>query len=88
MYLKAVTIKLLSNFLNTPCTFIPPTVLLYIYRRTVGGSKGNLRVIENAKLRELVAKGPKYREPNRVNWKAIETMFVESIDLHAKNWSK
>ena len=28
---------------------------------------GDLRVIENAKLGELVAKGPKYREPNRVN---------------------
>ena len=47
-----------------------------------------LRAIENAKLRELVAKGPKYREPNRVNWKATETMFLESIDLYAKNWSK
>ena len=49
---------------------------------------GDLKVIENAKLRELVAKGPKYREPNRVNWKATETMFLESIDLYAKNWSK
>ena len=49
---------------------------------------GDLRVIENAKLRELVAKGPKYREPNRVNWKATETMFLESIDLYAKNCSK
>ena len=49
---------------------------------------GDLRVTENAKLRELVAKGPKYREPNRVNWKATETMFLESIDLYAKNWSK
>ena len=28
---------------------------------------GDLRVIENAKLREPVAKGPKYREPNRLN---------------------
>ena len=46
---------------------------------------GDLRVIENAKLRQLVAKGPKYREPNRVNWKATETMFLESIDLYAKN---
>ena len=46
---------------------------------------GDLRVVENAKLRELVAKGPKYREPNRVNWKATETMFLESIDLYAKN---
>ena len=49
---------------------------------------GDLRVIENAKMRELVGKGPKYREPNRVNWKATETMFLESIDLYAKNCSK
>ena len=33
---------------------------------------------------ELVAKGPKYRELNGVNWKATETMFLESIDLYAK----
>ena len=45
---------------------------------------GDVRVIENAKLRELVAKGPKSRESNRVNWKATETMFLESIDLYAK----
>ena len=49
---------------------------------------GDLKVIENAKLRELVAKGPKHRESNRVNWKATETMFLESIDLYAKDWSK
>ena len=49
---------------------------------------GDLRVTENAKLRELVVKGPKYREPNKVNSKAIETMFLESIDLYANNWPK
>ena len=42
---------------------------------------GDGRVIENARLRELVAKGPKYREPNRVNWKATEIMFLESISM-------
>ena len=52
---------------------------------------GDQKVIENAKLRELVAIGPKYREPNRVNWKITETMFLESIDLYAKigpQWNK
>ena len=44
--------------------------------------------IINAKLRELVAEGPKYREPNRVNWKATETMFLESTDLYAKKVQK
>ena len=45
---------------------------------------GDLKVIENGKLRELVAKGPKYGEPNKVNWNATETICLESIDLYAK----
>ena len=49
---------------------------------------GDLRVIENAKLREFLAKGPKYREPNRFNCKTTETMFLESIDLYAEKCSK
>ena len=49
---------------------------------------GDLRVIENAKLRELVAKEPKYRKPNRKQKEATETMFIYPIDLYAKDWSK
>ena len=49
---------------------------------------GDLRVIENAKLRGLVAKGPKYREPNRVNWKATETMFWNPLISMQKIGSK
>ena len=51
-----------------------------------GESKGHRECqTEGTCLRKLVAKGPKYREPNRVNWKAVETMLLESIDLYAKN---
>ena len=49
---------------------------------------GDLMVIENVILRELVAKGPKYREPSKVNWKSTETMVLDSIDLYAEQWSK
>ena len=45
-------------------------------------------VIENVKLRELVAKGPKYREPNKINWQSMETMVSNSTDLYAEQWSK
>ena len=45
-------------------------------------------VIENVKLRELVAKGPKYQEPNKINWQSTETMVSNSIDLYAEQWSK
>ena len=50
--------------------------------------KGDLMVIENVKLRELVAKGPKYRGPNKINWQSTETMISNSIDLYAEQWSK
>ena len=36
---------------------------------------GDVRVIENAKLKELVAKRPKYRKSHRVNWKATKRCF-------------
>ena len=49
---------------------------------------GNLMVIKNVKLRELVAKGPKYQEPNKINWQSIETMVSNSIDLYAEQCSK
>ena len=49
---------------------------------------GDLMVIENVQLGELVAKGPKYREPNKINWQSTETMISNSIDLYAEQWSK
>ena len=45
-------------------------------------------VIENVKLRELLAKGPKYREPNKINWQSTEAMVSNSIDLYVEQWSK
>ena len=49
---------------------------------------GDLMVIENVKLRELVSKGPKYREPNKINWKSTKTVILDSVDLCAEQWSK
>ena len=45
-------------------------------------------VIENVKLGELVAKGPKYLEPNKINWQSTKAMVSNSIDLYAEQWSK
>ena len=49
---------------------------------------GHLMVIENMKLRELVSKGSKYREPNKISWSATGKMLFESIDLYAEWWAK
>ena len=49
---------------------------------------GDLMVIESVKLRELVANGPKCREPNKINWQSMESMVSSSIDLYVEQWSK
>ena len=49
---------------------------------------GDLMVIENVRLRELAATAPKYREPNKINWKSTKTMILDPIDLYAEQWSK
>ena len=38
--------------------------------------------------KELVAKRPKYREPNEINRQSTETMVSDSADLYAEQWSK
>ena len=45
-------------------------------------------VIDNVKLREFVAKGLKYQEPNKINWKSMGTMVSDSIDVYVEQWSK
>ena len=74
MFLNISLIHKLANVWKFKCCYEPHSHVI----------TGYLRVIENAKLRELVVKGPKYREPNRVNWEATETIFLESIDLYPK----
>ena len=34
------------------------------------------------------SKGLKYREPNRINWKATKNMIFESTDLYAEHRQK
>ena len=46
---------------------------------------GNLRVVKNAKLKELVAKGPKYKSSTE---KQQRQCFWNPFDLYAKNWPK
>ena len=36
-------------------------------------------VIENVKLRELVSKGHKYREPDKINWSVTEKMLLNPL---------
>ena len=49
---------------------------------------GGLSIIPNSKLRDLVAKGPKYREPCKVDWDKNVSFLCEAVDQYALQWAK
>ena len=70
----------LSNYLSNP-QHCQCNTSKFCYEPHGHVITGNLIVIENVRLRELDVKGPKYREPNKINWQSMETMVSDSIDL-------
>ena len=40
-------------------------------------------IIPNSKLRDLIAKGPKYREPCKVDWDKNLSLLCEAVDQYA-----
>ena len=49
---------------------------------------GDLSIIPNSKLRDLIAKGPKYREPCIVDWDRNLSLLCEAVDQYALQWAK
>ena len=49
---------------------------------------GDLSIIPNSKLRDLIAKGPKYRKPCKVDWDRNLSLLCEAVDQHALQWAK
>ena len=49
---------------------------------------GDLSIIPNSKLRDPIAKGPKYREPCKVDWDKNLSLLCEAVDQYALQWTK
>ena len=48
----------------------------------------DLSIIPNSKLRDLTAKGPKYREPCKVDWDKNLSLLSEAVNQYALQWAK
>ena len=46
---------------------------------------GDLRIIQNQKLRQLLAKGPNFREPKTINWKKCREEITTGLSTCASN---
>ena len=46
---------------------------------------GNLKIVKNNKLRKLLSKGPKYREPVEIKWEEAKGVVEDGLILALKN---
>ena len=49
---------------------------------------GDISIIPNSELRDLIAKGPKNREPCRVDGDKNLSLLCEAVDRYALEWAK
>ena len=51
----------------------------YLYSPAGHVLTGNLNIVENLKLRDIISKGPKYREPTTFSWKYNFELVMDSV---------
>ena len=49
---------------------------------------GDLSIVKDRKLRELIGKGPSYREQNNINWELNLKIFKKSVREYKLKWAK
>jgi len=45
---------------------------------------GDLFIVVNGKLRNTLRKGPKYREPQHINWSQSFKLLMDSVEHYAR----
>ena len=68
--------------------FCYPCILSHLYQPYDHVITGDLSVIPDSKLRDLIAKDPKYREPCKVYWDKNLSLLCEVVDQYALQWAK
>ena len=49
---------------------------------------GDLNIISNESLRNVLSKGPKYREPKSINWNFNFKLLMDAVEDYARKWNK
>ena len=60
----------------------------FMYNPTGHVITGDLNIVTNTSLRNVLSKGPKYREPRSINWKHNFKILMDSVEDYARQWAK
>ena len=75
------------QFHNSPsqCECNASSHLYQPYRNVI---TGDLSIVPNSKLRDVISKGPKYREQCKVDCDKNVSLSCEDVDQYALQWAK
>ena len=74
---------ILDNMNNLPCNCTTSPFTDPNHRHIV---TGDIRIVQNNKLRKLLCKGPKYREPVSINFSNCKTEIKNSLTKCFTQW--
>ena len=49
---------------------------------------GDLNIIQHESLRKVIFPGPKFREPQHINWKHNFKIIMDAVEDYARRWKK
>ena len=49
---------------------------------------GDLNIIQHESLRKVISHGPKFREPQHINWKHNFKIIMDAVEDYARRWIK
>ena len=84
-YKKVLTNLSSSNIDNMTCNCKNSP---FIYKPVNHIVSGDLNMIKNDKLRELIKYGPKFREQNKINWNLNFKLIMDAVEDYARKWAK
>ena len=83
-FIKALDTKnILDNMNNLPCNCTTSPFTDANHGHIVSG---DIRIVQNNKLRKLLCKGPKYREPVSINFSNCKTEIKNSLTKFSFDW--
>ena len=48
----------------------------------------DLNIIQHESLRKVISHGPKFREPQHINWKHNFKLIMDAVEDYARRWIK
>ena len=83
-FIKTLDTKaILENMNNLPCNCTTSPFTDANHGHIVGG---DIRIVQNNKLRKLLCKGSKYREPVSINFSKCKTEIKNSLTKFSSDW--